>query len=224
MKHLKSYLEYLNESKFDTNKLVNIISINQNENGDWIYLSNKFEKFEWTPEDQAFAELSDAERENFPYGSKPIKLNSAYHVTPLNNVQEILKNGLITKSTERNWEPKAVYMSKSIVGSVDIARQLYNVKKNFLTGHGVNQIKTDWVILKIDTKNLEIFRDPSSVEEKGVYTLQSIPPENIMPFHIIDYDIIKNGLNWFEFWNWWYRKRTDKKPNFVKKFSLPRPK
>jgi hypothetical protein len=93
-----------------------------------------------------------------------------------------------------------------------------------MIGYGVKEYKTDWVILKVNTKDIQLYRDPASVNEDGVYTLESIPPENIMVYHTIDYDIIRSNKNWSDFWNWWFWERTDIKPDFVKKFKLPKPK
>lgn len=191
----------------------------------------KFQIFEkelvWTPEMQKFAELSYAERDNFPYGSKPIKLNFCYHVTPLKNVNDILKHGLKPQKppTHRDWEPTAVFMSKSTDGATEIARQLFNYKRNMSIGHGVKEYKTDWVILKVKTKGIQLYRDPAAVNEEGVYSLVPIPPENISIYHTIDYDIIKSGSNWKQFRNWWSAyPESDVKPEFVKKFNLPKPK
>lgn len=180
-----------------------------------------FEKeFVWTAEDEAFSKLSYAERMNFPYGTKPIKLSYTYHVTPLNNVDNILKYGLTPKKPpiHRDWEPTAIYMSKSPSGVIDLSRQLFYHKRQSLIGHGVKELKTDWVILKINSKNLQMFRDPASVEEGGVYTLNPIPPENISFFHTIDYDIIKSDKNWKDFNNWFIK--SGEKPKFIKKFNL----
>jgi hypothetical protein len=184
---------------------------------------NLFEK-EITPEE--FGELSWVETMNFKYGSKPVKINTCFHVTPLKNVNDILKHGLTPQNppTHRDWEPTAIYLSKSTKGATQIARQLFNHKRNLMIGYGVKEYKTDWVILKVNTKDIQLYRDPASVNEDGVYTLESIPPENIMVYHTIDYDIIRSNKNWSDFWNWWFWERTDIKPDFVKKFKLPKPK
>ena len=159
----------------------------------------------------------------FKHGERPVKLDIGYHITPLMNVQEIQKNGLLPKEPLRKLEePTAIYLSKSVEGVIELSRQLYQYRINHSIGQGVRHYKTDWIILKVNIQELELFEDPSAITEEGMYTLNPISPDRISIYDTIDYEIIKNGINWHIFWNWWFWETTDKKPDFVKKLKSPR--
>lgn len=110
-----------------------------------------------------------------------IKLKEAYHWTPAENVDSILRNGLrprIPKGSPfltKGLGPKAVYLIHPNRGDVQLARE------GLLADHpGIEQ----WALLKItNLDSFPIFTDCEYVAESGdtsmLYTTRAIPPENI---------------------------------------------
>ena len=134
--------------------------------------------------------------------------NETFHVTSIEKGNEILKVGFM-KNKPSNQEPEAIYLTPDIYGAVLLSKSLSDEKR----------IKTDWIILKINSRNLTLFKDPYSIKEHGVYTYDTIPKDLISIETIVDAMIIKNNKNWKQFMNWWLWK-TNPKPEFVQKFTL----
>jgi hypothetical protein len=96
-----------------------------------------------------------------------------YHITPSQNVKNILKIGLAPKSRSKaSYHPERVYFGKSIEGVEKLAPRMYQISgdKNF-------------TILKIDTDlipggYLKLYTDPNYSKE-AYYTLNNIPPQSI---------------------------------------------
>jgi hypothetical protein len=144
----------------------------------------------------------------YKHDEKFVSYAKVYHITPIQITNEILSNGII-KNKPSDQEPKAIYLTSDIHGAVLLTKRLSEAKK----------IKTDWVILEINSTNLKLYKDPYSVKEAGIYTYDNIPKELIKVKTIIDSEILKNNNNWKLFWNWWFWG-TEMKPDFVKKFTL----
>jgi len=145
----------------------------------------------------------------YEHDEKKVNYNKVYHTTSYENAKIILSNGLIANKPT-NDEPNAIYLTPDIYGAVLLSKNLSKTKN----------IKIDWIILEINSNNLDLYKDPYSVKESGVYTYDNIPKELISIKTIVDFDIIKNQNNWKMFWNWWFWNKGDK-PEFVKKFVLP---
>jgi len=99
--------------------------------------------------------------------------NTLYHLTPTQNVENILKIGLAPKSRSKaSYHPERVYLGKSIKSVESLASQMYQRTGN-----------TSWTILKIDTDMipggyLKLYTDPNFSED-AYYTLNNIPPQSI---------------------------------------------
>lgn len=142
------------------------------------------------------------------HDEKIVKYDVVYHTTSIEKAKGILANGF-TKNKPAADEPEAIFLTPDIYGAVILTKSLSKVKN----------IKTDWAILKINAKDLLLYKDPFSVKESGVYTYGNIPKKLISVKTIIDGAIIKNQNSWKLFWNWWFWGFP--KPFFVKRFSLP---
>jgi hypothetical protein len=96
-----------------------------------------------------------------------------YHLTPTQNVENILKIGLVPKSRSKaSYHPERVYLGKSIESVESLAPQMYQRTGN-----------KNFTILKIDTDMipggyLKLYTDPNFSEE-AYYTLNNIPPHTI---------------------------------------------
>jgi hypothetical protein len=96
-----------------------------------------------------------------------------YHLTPTQNVENILKIGLVPKSRSKaSYHPERVYLSKSIESVESLAPQMYQRTGN-----------KNFTILKIDTDMipggyLKLYTDPNFSEE-AYYTLNNIPSHTI---------------------------------------------
>lgn len=156
-------------------------------------------------------ELDNLQYKMAGYGhdEKIVRYNIVYHTTSSDNAKIILADGF-NKNKPKIDEPEAIFLTPDIYGAVVLTKNLSKTKS----------IKADWIILKIDSKELTLYKDPYSVKESGVYTYDNIPKELISIETIIDTDIIRNQKNWKSFWNWWFWKIKEK-PEFVKKFNLP---
>jgi len=99
--------------------------------------------------------------------------NTLYHLTPTQNVENILKIGLVPKSRSKaSYHPERVYLGKSIESVESLAPQMYQRTGN-----------KNFTILKIDTDMipggyLKLYTDPNFSEE-AYYTLNNIPPHTI---------------------------------------------
>lgn len=144
----------------------------------------------------------------FKHGEEKININKAYHTTPVSNLDEILKNGLLPNQPKEE-EPNAIFLTLDLLGVIKLARQL-KLSKNS---------KDDFVILEVDCKGIDIYKDPFSVSESGVYTKEKIPPNKIKVKSIIDYDVVRSQKNFKKFMDWWFWDISDK-PYFVKNFGL----
>lgn len=144
----------------------------------------------------------------YGHDEKIVNYDKVYHTTSTENAKNILSNGLVVNKPNDD-EPKAIFLTPDIYGAILLTNNLYKTKN----------IKTDWVILEINSKDLTLYKDPYSVKESGVYTYDNIPKELISIKTIIDVDIVKNQNNWKIFWNWWFWNKGDK-PKFIKKFGL----
>lgn len=145
----------------------------------------------------------------YGHDEKIVKYNTVYHTTSIENAKILFANGFI-KNKPNTDEPEAIFLTPDIYGAILLSKNLSKTKN----------IKTDWVILEINSKDLTLYKDPYSVKESGVYTYDSIPKELISIKTIVDSDIIKNKNNWKTFWNYWFWNIGDK-PSFAKKFNLP---
>lgn len=145
----------------------------------------------------------------YRHDEKMVNYNIVYHTTSIENAKIILVNGFI-KNKPNTDEPEAIFLTPDIYGAVILSKNLSKTKN----------IKTDWVILEINSKDLMLYKDPYSVKESGVYTYDNIPKELISVKTIIDGDIVRNQNNWKMFWSWWFWNTGDK-PIFIKKFNLP---
>jgi len=100
-----------------------------------------------------------------------------YHVTNSENVESIMKNGLLPSSgKKKGYHPERVYFCKN---KKDIEQMKYNL--NLFS-------KSDLCLLEIDTTNLNVlgfdgkehsvvfYKDENS---NGIYTYDMIKPENI---------------------------------------------
>jgi hypothetical protein len=96
-----------------------------------------------------------------------------YHIAPTQNVDKILKIGLVPKSRSKaSYHPERVYLGKTIEGVEKLATQM-----SLRTGD------KNFTILKIDTKMvpggyLNLYTDPNYLKE-AYYTLNNIPPQAI---------------------------------------------
>ena len=98
-----------------------------------------------------------------------IKPSFLYHVTPVKNVEKILKIGLVPKHKDKlSHHPDRVYIT-------DELEFAWGLKKQF---ERLNRIECE--ILKISTKGLDIklYSDVDS-RPNGFYTLENIPPKYI---------------------------------------------
>jgi hypothetical protein len=145
----------------------------------------------------------------YGHDEKKVNYDIVYHTTSYDNAKIILANGF-NKNKPSIDEPEAIFLTPDIYGAIILTKNLSKTKN----------LKTDWVILKIHSKELTLYKDPYSVKESGVYTYDNIPKELISIETIIDADIVRNQNNWKSFWNWWFWS-TNEKPSFIKKFNLP---
>ncbi len=95
-----------------------------------------------------------------------------YHITPTQNVDKILKIGLVPKSrSKRSYHPERVYLGKDEKNTIKLAPKFYQ-------DTGINK----WVLLKINTDSipanyLRLYYDPNF--KYGYYTLNNMPPQAI---------------------------------------------
>jgi hypothetical protein len=95
-----------------------------------------------------------------------------YHITPTQNVDKILKIGLVPKSRSKaSYHPDRVYLSKGL-------EDIENLGEMFYQKTGIK----NWTILKINTDlvpgdYLRLYTDPNYIS--GFYTLNNIPPQAI---------------------------------------------
>jgi len=95
-----------------------------------------------------------------------------YHITPTQNVDKILKIGLVPKSRSKaSYHPDRVYLSKGL-------EDIENLGEMFYQKTGIK----NWTILKINTDlvpgdYLRLYTDPNYTS--GFYTLNNIPPQAI---------------------------------------------
>ena len=143
----------------------------------------------------------------FGYDDEIIDLDYAYHVSPASSENSIYQEGIKPNKSSPN-EPNVVYLSADIFGVLKIAK-LLNASKNIKN--------EDWIIYRLDTKDIPLYKDPHSVGERGVYTYDTINPNRIQNKTIIDSEILRTQKNWGLFWNWF--KWNKPKPNFVKRFT-----
>ena len=103
-----------------------------------------------------------------------------YHLTVFDNLNKILKIGLIPKSSEYIFNYKdRIYFSENIDSLINLAKQKAKTKN----------IK-EFAVLQIETSSLQIgirfFHDPNF--QDGMYTLENIAPLNILPILKISFD------------------------------------
>lgn len=77
------------------------------------------------------------------------------------------------------------------------------------------ELKSDFSVLIIDTSGLELYQDPFSVKEGGFYSVEVIEPNRITNIINFSYAIVRSHKNWKRFWDWWFWKKTDEKPEYV---------
>lgn len=103
-----------------------------------------------------------------------------YHITPTQNVNKILKIGLVPKSRSKaSYHPDRVYLSNYLEDIEDLGEMFYQK-----TG------EKNWTILKINTdlipgEYFKLYTDPNY--EPGYYTLNNIPPQAIEKVKEINY-------------------------------------
>jgi hypothetical protein len=103
-----------------------------------------------------------------------------YHLTKTKNLSNVLKKGLIPKSSIQFFNYKdRIYLSTNVNSLIDLASQ-----KNFI----VND--KQFTILKIDGTKLNygirFFKDPNF--ENGLYTLENIHPNFLKPVIELNFD------------------------------------
>jgi hypothetical protein len=95
-----------------------------------------------------------------------------YHISPTQNIEKILKIGLVPKSRSKAaYHPDRVYLSKDLKNIEDLGEMFYQKT-------GIR----DWTILKIKTDMIpgdyfKLYKDPNF--SQGYYTLNNIPPQAI---------------------------------------------
>jgi len=95
-----------------------------------------------------------------------------YHISPTQNIEKILKIGLVPKSRSKAaYHPDSVYLSKDLKNIEDLGEMFYQKT-------GIR----DWTILKIKTDMIpgdyfKLYKDPNF--SQGYYTLNNIPPQAI---------------------------------------------
>jgi hypothetical protein len=103
-----------------------------------------------------------------------------YHISPTQNVDKILKVGLVPKSRSKaSYHPDRVYLSNDL-------KDIENLGKKFNQKTGIK----NWTILKINTdlipgEYFKLYTDPNY--EPGYYTLNNIPPQAIEKIKEINY-------------------------------------
>jgi hypothetical protein len=103
-----------------------------------------------------------------------------YHISPTQNIDKILKVGLVPKSRSKaSYHPDRVYLSNDL-------KDIENLGKKFNQKTGIK----DWTILKIETNMvpgdyLRLYYDPNY--KQGYYTLNNIPPQAIEKIKEINY-------------------------------------
>jgi hypothetical protein len=96
-----------------------------------------------------------------------------YHIVPTQNIDKILKIGLVPKSRSKaSYHPERVYLGRTIEGIEKLVPQM-----SLRTGD------KNYTILKINTEMipgeyLRLYTDPNYVKE-AYYTLNNIPPQAI---------------------------------------------
>lgn len=98
--------------------------------------------------------------------SKPTFL---YHVTPIKNVEKILKIGLIPKSKNKtSFHPDRIYLTDTLEIAWSLIKQFERIEK------------VEYTILKIESKNLNVkLYSDIDLRQNGYYTLENIPPKYI---------------------------------------------
>lgn len=107
------------------------------------------------------------------YDQKIEKIPSIlYHITPAENSDKIIKQGLAPKSRSKaSYHPDRVYLFTNLNLAEDLAEMFYQK-----TGEDI------WDLLQINTPQipgdyLQLYKDPNFVD--GYYTLNNIPPISI---------------------------------------------
>lgn len=95
-----------------------------------------------------------------------------YHITPTQNVDKILKIGLVPKSRSKaSFHPERVYLGNSIKGIEKLGEMFY--QKTGIKNWTILKIKTDMV----PGDYLKLYTDPNY--KQGYYILNNIPPQAI---------------------------------------------
>ena len=92
--------------------------------------------------------------------------NKLYHITNIENVNKILKTGLIPKSkSKKAYHTDRIYLGYNILQTKGLSSQFD---------------KGEYALLLVDTNNLDInIYDDPDFTKMGCYTYDNIPPENI---------------------------------------------
>jgi hypothetical protein len=107
-----------------------------------------------------------------------------YHLTTDKNINKILKIGLIPKNkNKRSFHLDRIYLT-------DKLENIYKLLDKFIFDNKINNKSEKYIILEIDTTNLDIklYLDPKFKD--GVYTEENIGPEYIK---ISETDVMKLG-------------------------------
>lgn len=106
------------------------------------------------------------------------EIQDIYHVTPIQNLDNIKVNGLKPMAKHKRLEhEKGIYLVSSLIDSWNIAFQLNKIEKS------------DYVVLKINKNKIpkenKFYQDLHSMREAGFYTTSEIPSSAITVEEII---------------------------------------
>ena len=111
-----------------------------------------------------------------PINKRPIKL---YHITSLNNLDKILKNGLIPKSKNKKIKHEDAIYLFDINNKDDIKTII-----NYLSNYNDNDLTLLEIDLKYMGNDFKLYGDPDLVGITGYFTKENISPSRIKPIKI----------------------------------------
>ena len=109
-----------------------------------------------------------------------------YHIAPKKYTDKILKIGLAPKSKEKaSSHPDRVYVANSEQSAINLAYPFYQKTGN-----------KEWTLFSVDTEMIpgdyfKLYSDPN-YKEKGLYTLNNIPPQAINRIKDINIDDLED--------------------------------
>ena len=118
------------------------------------------------------------------YDEKMVGFDILYHITPIERIERIKKQGLSPKSnSKRSYHPERIYFSYDEDELREIKDQLFKseVNKERLSG--------EYVVIEVNInklpKQIKLYSDPNFSD--GVYTYDSIPPQYLKFTKIFHY-------------------------------------